>query len=219
MTSGNGVVGHHASDQFEIDKPFPPSAMSNQLGADWADNRPASSAIMPWSNRGRSSAVVSAGSQTAGRLARGEERPDSADALTPRHYETALSLLENAAKALQLLYERRDHLEASLEAVSAQAEQAVMAAQTRLNDWQHLAASLKSDALDLERRLAAMQQRAELAEVRLDAERARADAAERQASVALGLSHGLHSRIISAFGMGSNAHKALLVAVDQSGAE
>lgn len=137
-------------------------------------------------------------------------------ALTPRNYQTALSLLECAAKALEILYDRRDQLEASLEDVSMRAEGAVVAAQAKVLDWQRLAAGLKSDAQELERRLAAAQQRAELAETQLEAERARADAAERQAAEALGLSHGLHSKIVSAFGRGSTAHKALLVAVDEA---
>ncbi len=92
--------------------------------------------------------------------------PDPAEpvALTPRNYQTALSLLECAAKALEILYDRRDQLEASLEDVSMRAEGAVVAAQAKVLDWQRLAAGLKSDSQELERRLAAMQQRAELAE-------------------------------------------------------
>lgn len=142
--------------------------------------------------------------------------PDPAEplALTPRHYQTALSLLECAAKALEILYDRRDQLEATIEDVSMRAEGAVVAAQAKVLDWQKLAAGFKNDNQELERRLAAMQQRAELAETQLEAERARAEAAERQAADALGLSQGLHSKIISAFGRGSTAHKALLVAVD-----
>ena len=142
--------------------------------------------------------------------------PDPAEplVLTPRNYQTALSLLECAAKALEILYDRRDQLEAAIEDVSMRAEGAVVAAQAKVLDWQKLAASLKNEVQDLERRHAAAQQRAELAENQLDAERARADAAERQAADALGLSQGLHSKIISTFGRGSTAHKALLVAVD-----
>ena len=144
--------------------------------------------------------------------------PDPAEpvALTPRHYQTALSLLECAAKALEILYDRRDQLEASIEDVSMRAESAVVAAQAKVLDWQKLAAGFKNDNQELERRLATMEQRAELAETQLAAERARAEAAERQAAEALGLSQGLHSKIISAFGRGSTAHRALLVAVDDA---
>ena len=136
--------------------------------------------------------------------------------VTPRNYQTALSLLECAAKALEILYDRRDELEASLEDVSLRAEGAVVAAQAKVLDWQRLAAGLKSESQDLERQLAAMQQRAEAAERKLETERARADAAERQAANALGVSQGLHTKIISVFGRGSSAHKALMVAVDDA---
>ncbi|WP_237478039.1 hypothetical protein [Lichenibacterium dinghuense] len=144
--------------------------------------------------------------------------PDPAEpvSLTPRHYQTALSLLDCAAKALEILYDRRDQLEASIEEVSMRAEGAVMAAQAKVLDWQKLAAGFKTEAQELERRLATAQQRAELAETQLEAERARAESAERQAAEALGLSHGLHAKIISAFGRGSTAHRALLVAVDDA---
>ena len=175
--------------------------------------------MMPWSDRGRLSVVAGAASEAAVRPGRLELSPRSessnGSALTPRHYETSLSLLEHAAKALEILYERRDQLEASLEEVSLQAETAVVAAHAKVADWQNLAASLKNDNQDLERRLAAMQHRAESADVRLEAERARADAAERQVSEVLNLSEGLQSKIIAAFGLESKAHKALLVAVDQ----
>lgn len=137
-------------------------------------------------------------------------------ALTPRNYQTALSLLECAAKALQILYDRRDQLETSLEDVSARAESAVVVAQAKVLDWQRLAAGLKNDAQELERRLAAMQQRAELAETQLEAQRTRAEAAERQAADAMSLSQNLHGKILSTFGRGSTAHKALLVAVDDA---
>lgn len=160
-------------------------------------------------------AAEAAAGQGRGELVPAAE-PAEPVALTPRNYQTALSLLECAAKALEILYDRRDHLEASLEDVSMRAEGAVVAAQAKVLDWQRLAAGLKSDAQELERRLAAMQQRAELAETQVEAERARADAAERQATEALGLSHGLHSKIVAAFGRGSTAHKALLVAVDEA---
>ena len=144
--------------------------------------------------------------------------PDPAEpaALTPRNYQTAMSLLECAAKALEILYDRRDQLEASIEDISMRTEGAVAAAQAKVMDWQRLAAGLKNESQDLERRLATMQQRAELAETQLEAERARADAAERQAAEALGLAQELHSKIISAFGRGSTAHKALLVAADDA---
>ncbi|MGI3903649.1 MAG: hypothetical protein ACRYGP_14825 [Janthinobacterium lividum] len=184
------------------------------------DAQSAYPALMPWSDPGRLSVVAGTASEGGARPARLDRLPRSpgsaeASASTPRHYETSLSLLEHAARALEILYERRDQLEASLEEVSSQAEAAVVAAHAKVMDWQNLASSLKTDKQDLERRLAAMQHRAESAEARLDAERSRADAAERQVSEALGQSEGLQSKIISAFGLGSNAHKALLVAVDQ----
>ncbi len=175
---------------------------------------------MPWSDRSRLSLVAGPTADAAMLVSLPEKRarPDLAEPtpLTPRHYETALGLLECAARALEILYERRDQLECALEDVSQRAEGAVVAAQAKVTDWQRLATSLKSDAQDLERRLAAMQQRAELAEGRLEVERARAEAAERQTLEALGLSQGLHSKILSAFGQGSSAHRALLVAVDQT---
>ncbi len=181
--------------------------------------QPASRATPLRSDRGFISIIDGGASEPAAAQGRVEllRTPDIAEAvaLTPRNYQTALSLLECAAKALEILYDRRDHLEASLEDVSTRAEGAVVAAQTKVLDWQRLAAGLKSDAQDLERRLAATQQRAELAETQLEVERARADAAERQAAEAMGLSHGLHSKILTTFGRGSTAHKALLVAVDE----
>ena len=134
--------------------------------------------------------------------------------LSPRNYQAALSLLEYAAKALEMLYDRRDQLEASLEDVSMRAESALMSAQAKVNDWQKLAAGLKGDVQEMERRLAGMQKRAEQAEAQAAAERNRADAAERRAAEALNLSQGLHTKIMSAFGRGSSAHKALMVAVD-----
>ena len=73
---------------------------------------------------------------------------------------------------------------------------------------------MKSEGQELERQLAAMQQRAEAAERKLEAERVRAETAERQAANALGMSQGLHTKIVSVFGRGSSAHKALMVAVD-----
>ena len=168
-------------------------------------------------DRGIISIIEGGASDQAAVHGRIELVPDAAEpvALTPRNYQTALSLLECAAKALEILYDRRDHLEASLEDVSTRAEGAVVAAQAKVLDWQRLAAGLKSEAQELERRLEAMQQRAELAEMQLEAERARAGAAERQTAEALGLSHGLHSKIVAAFGRGSAAHKALLVAADE----
>ena len=144
--------------------------------------------------------------------------PAEAPALTPRNYQTALSMLECAAKALEILYGRRDQLEASLREVSIQAEDAVAAAQAKVLDWQKLAASLKNEAQDANRRLLAMQQRAELAETQLEAERARADAAEQQATEAFGLSQGLHAKILSVFGRGAAAHRALLIAADEAAA-
>ena len=140
--------------------------------------------------------------------------PNEQVGVTPRNYQTALSLLECAAKALEILYDRRDELEASLEDVSLRAEGAVVAAQAKVLDWQRLAAGLKSESQELERQLAAMQQRAETAERKLEAERVRAETAERQAANALGMSQGLHTKIVSVFGRGSSAHKALMVAVD-----
>lgn len=142
--------------------------------------------------------------------------PDSVEsvALTPRNYETALSLLECAAKALEILYDRRDQLEATIEDVSLRAEGAVVSAQAKMLDWQQVAAGLKDQVQDLERRLAAMQQRAERAESQFAAERDRVEAAERQAAEALDISQGLHSKIMTAFGRSSSAHKALLVAMD-----
>lgn len=137
-------------------------------------------------------------------------------ALTPRNYQTALSLVECAARALDVLYERRDQLEASLEDVAMRAESAVVAAQAKVLDGQKLAAGLKGDVQELERRLAAAQQRAELAEKQVEAERARADTAERQTAEALSLSQALHAKIVGAFGRGSAAHKAMLVAADES---
>ena len=181
--------------------------------------QPASRATPLRPDRGIISIIEGGASESTGGQGRLELLPtpniDDATALTPRNYQNALSLLECAAKALEVLYDRRDQLEATLDAVSVQAEGAVVAAQAKVQDWQRLAAGLKSDTQDLERRLAAMQQRAELAEAQLEAERARADAAERQASEALGLSQGLHSKIITAFGRGSSAHKALLLAAEQ----
>ncbi|RYB06663.1 hypothetical protein D3272_04850 [Lichenibacterium ramalinae] len=134
--------------------------------------------------------------------------------MTPRNYETALSLLECAAKALEILYDRRDQLEATIEDVSLRAEGAVVSAQAKMLDWQQVAAGLKDQVQDLERRLAAMQQRAERAESQFAAERDRVEAAERQAAEALDISQGLHSKIMTAFGRSSSAHKALLVAMD-----
>ena len=135
--------------------------------------------------------------------------------LTPRDYRTALSMLECAAKALEILYDRRDHLETAIEDMSMRAEATVGAAQAKTLEWQRLAANLRNEAEDLGRRLVAMQQRAEAAEQQLEAERARAEAAEHHAASALGFSYGLHSKIMSTFGQGSTAHKALLVAVDE----
>jgi chromosome segregation ATPase len=144
--------------------------------------------------------------------------PDIAEpvALTPRNYQTALSLLECAAKALEILYDRRDHLEATIEDLSMRAEGAVVSAQAKVLDGQKLAAALRNEIQDLERRLVLMQQRAELAESQLEAERDRAEAAECQAADVLNLSQGLHSKIMSSFGRGSSAHKALLVAMDDA---
>ena len=133
-------------------------------------------------------------------------------------YQTALSLLKCAGEALEILYGKRDHLEALLEDVSIRAEDAAIAAQAKVADWQMLAASLKKHAQELEQRLAEMQQRTERAETQLKVERVRADAAERRAADALGLSHGLYSKIISTFGQGSAVHTALLVTVDEDAA-
>ena len=182
--------------------------------------QPASRAIPLRPDRGIISIIEGGASEVTAGQGRLEllPAPEIADpaALTPRNYQTALSLLECAAKALEILYDRRDQLETSLEEMSMRAEGAVVAAQAKVLDWQRLAAGLKSETQDLERRLAAMLQRAELAETQLQAERARADAAERQTSEAVGLSHALHSKIVAAFGRASTAHKALLVAVDEA---
>ena len=181
--------------------------------------QPSSRAVPLRPDRGIISVIEGGASEATGGQGRLEllltPNLDDAVALTPRNYQTALSLLECAAKALEVLYDRRDQLEATLDAVSVRAEGAVVAAQAKVQDWQRLAAGLKNDAQELDRRLAAMQQRAELAEAQLEVERTRADMAERQAAEAVGLSQGLHSKIVSAFGRGSSAHKALLLAAEQ----
>ena len=138
-------------------------------------------------------------------------------AFMPRDFQAALSLLECASKALEILYDRRDQLEASLEDVSVRAEDRVAAAQAKVLDWQRHAAGAKSEVQDLERRLSAMQQRAELAEMQLEAERVRAEAAERQADDSLALLEAFHAKVLLAFGRDSRAHRALIVTTDELG--
>lgn len=181
--------------------------------------QPASRPMPLRPDRGIISVIEGGASEQAAAAGRLELMPtaEAAEpmALTPRNYQTALGLIECAAKALDVLYDRRDQLEASLEDVAMRAESAVVAAQAKVLDSQRLAASLRGDVQELERRLAAMQQRAELAERQIDAERTRAEVAERQAAEALGLAQALHAKIVGAFGRGSAAHKALLVAADE----
>ena len=183
---------------------------------------PAQRAISLRPDRGIISVIEGGASEALAAQGRPERQaaqgPAEPAALTPRNYETALSMLECAARALEILYGRRDQLEASLKDVSMRAEVAVVAAQAKVLDWQKLAGSLKNEAQEANRRAAAMQQRAELAETQLEAERARADAAEQQAAEAFGLSQGLHAKILSVFGRGAAAHKALLVAADEASA-
>ncbi len=137
-----------------------------------------------------------------------EDRPEPGE-LTAQNYQSAFELLDHAAAAIEALVTRRDQLETSLAEVSARAETAISAAQGRASSWQKLVADLKAQTREMESCLVTMQQRAEVAEVRVEAEKIRADGASRRAFDAQAVAQGLYTKIMSTFSQGSKARDAL----------
>lgn len=112
-----------------------------------------------------------------------------------RDYDTAFDLMHRASEALEILQHRCEQLEAVAKEISERASQDIEAADRTAKQWERIASDLKDRVDEMEKLLAAEQQRAE--------------AAERRASVDGELATRLHDNIISSFGIGSRAHTAL----------
>lgn len=122
-----------------------------------------------------------------------------------RDYETAFTLLQRASDAVPALLDRCQQLEAEI--THRQAD--VQDARGETQQWQQIALAMKMHIEENEHQIALLRKRLAAAEERLDEGQSLTQAAEQQASVAIGITTLFHDKIIDAFGVGSAAHRAL----------
>ena len=129
--------------------------------------------------------------------------------LLRRDYETAFTLLQRASDAFPALLQHCQKLEGEIRRVRSDAREQVETAAGEIQQWQQIAVALKMHIEESEHQIAVMRKRLAAAEERLAAGQSLAQAAEQQASLAIGITTLFHDKIVDAFGVGSAAHAAL----------
>ena len=130
-------------------------------------------------------------------------------ALMRRDYETAFTLLQRASDAFPSLLRHCQELEAELDRVRADRQAEVQDARGETQQWQQVALAMKMHIEENEHQIGLLRKRLAAAEERLEAGQTLTEAAEQQASFAIGITTLFHDKIIDAFGVGSAAHAAL----------
>ena len=130
-------------------------------------------------------------------------------ALLRRDYETAFTLLQRASDAVPALLRQCQQLETEIGHVRAEAQAAVQDARGETQQWQQVALAMKMHIEESEHQIAFLRKRLAAAEERLQEGQSLTQAAEQQASLAIGITTLFHDKIIDAFGVGSAAHVAL----------
>ncbi len=122
------------------------------------------------------------------RLAGGPERSRPlAPALEPRRMtqpdlDAALDMLNRAAKAMDLLQSRYQHVESYANDLAERAERDLALASTQVKDWEVRAAEDEARIEEAKARLAEAERRADVAERRAEQGETRADVAEHRAA-------------------------------------
>lgn len=129
--------------------------------------------------------------------------------LLRRDYETAFTLLQRASDAVPALLRHSQQLEADITHVRSEGQAAVQDARGETQQWQQIALAMKMHIEENEHQIALLRKRLTAAEERLEAGQSLTQAAEQQASLAIGITTLFHDKIIDAFGVGSAAHAAL----------
>ena len=142
----------------------------------------------------------------------------------PRDFDTAVELLERAARAFDLLIDRCQTLEQELDSANAQARAHAAEQAETIEQWERLASGLKAQVDVADSSATALKARCEAAEVRASAAEQRATALERasaagHAAIAEQLSTKLHDKVVAAFGIGSRAHPVLEAVATRAAAE
>lgn len=130
-------------------------------------------------------------------------------ALMRRDYETAFTLLQRASDAFPSLLRHCQQLEAEINRLQADRQAEVQNARGEMQQWQQVALAMKMHIEENEHQIALLRKRLAAAEERLEAGQTLTQAAEQQASLAIGITTLFHDKIIDAFGVGSAAHAAL----------
>lgn len=130
-------------------------------------------------------------------------------ALMRRDYETAFMLLQRASDAFPALLRHCQQLETEINHLRADRQAEVQDARGETQQWQQIALAMKMHIEENEHQIALLRKRLEAAEERLEAGQSMTQAAEQQASLAIGITTLFHDKIIDAFGVGSAAHAAL----------
>ena len=126
-----------------------------------------------------------------------------------RDYETALMLLQRASDAFPALLRHCQHLESEMRRADVEAQDDLRVAKGETQQWQQIAVAMKMHIEEREHQIALLRKRLAAAEERLAQGHSMAQAAEQQATVAMGITTLFHDKIIDAFGVGSPAHAAL----------
>lgn len=129
--------------------------------------------------------------------------------LLRRDYETAFTLLQRASDAVPALLRHCQQLEADIKHIRSQAQAEVQDARGETQQWQQIALAMKMHIEESDHQVALLRKRLAAAEERLQAGQTLTQAAEQQASLAIGITTLFHDKIIDAFGVGSAAHAAL----------
>lgn len=133
----------------------------------------------------------------------------SSSSLVRRDYETALTLLQRASETFPALLHHCQQLESDLRRLRIDAEGEIAAAKGESQRWRQIAVAMKMHIEESEHQVEILRKRLDAAEERLAAGQTITKAAERQASLALGITTLFHDKIIDAFGVGSPAHATL----------
>ncbi len=132
-----------------------------------------------------------------------------AASLMRRDYEAAFRLLQRASDAIPALLQQCQSLEGEVRRVRAESLATVQSANGETQQWQQIAVAMKMHIEESEHQIGLMRKRLAAAEERLAADHRLAQAAEQQASLAIGITTLFHDKIVDAFGVGSAAHAAL----------
>ena len=119
--------------------------------------------------------------------------------MTQPDLDAALDMLNRAAKAMDLLQTRYQHVENYAKDVAERAERDLAAAHSQAKEWEGRAVSSESKLEEAAARLAETDRRAELAERRAEHAEHRADFAERNATETREWLECFYDKIVASF--------------------